>query len=416
MIEIKCFRCGSKDWTYSGYKPLKEGQKIRTQRFFCKSCKKEFTDEDILEMYPDSDIELIRENIRLDKKNQKFSDTSRIERKSVREYARLDNAVSEYNKELIKILDRYNLSKFTIQHKYYQNEAAGILHLTDAHFNELVNLVINKYDFKIAAKRCKLFVDEAREYFKLKNIRNVLFAITGDLLNSDRRLDELLNQATNRSKATFLATRIIELMILDLNQDFNITVANVTGNESRVNKDVAWSDVLATDNYDFTIFNILNYIFKGCKGINFVINEDPTEQVVKVAGKNILLVHGNQKVLKQKLEAGIQSIKGKYTAMGTIIDFVLLGHLHSARIGDVYARGSSIVGANAYSNRELQLTSRASQNIHIIYTNDRIDSIKIDLQDVSNIEGYNIEMELAAYNAKSADRITKKKVAYEIVI
>ncbi|MCK4446859.1 MAG: IS1 family transposase [Candidatus Marinimicrobia bacterium] len=415
MIDIKCPECGSSDWKYSGYKPLKKGETVKKQRFLCKDCNKEFLDEDVLDQFPDIDLELLRENIRLAKKTQRFQDSNRIERKAFREYARIDNAVAEYNRELVKILDQYNLAKFTIKHKNYQNEAAGIFHLTDPHFNELVNLAINKYDFNIASKRCKLFVEEAREYFKLKNVRNVLFAMTGDLLNSDRRLDELLAQATNRSKATFLAVRLIELMILDLNKDFNISVANVTGNESRVAKDIAWNDIMATDNYDFTIFNMLRYLFRGSKGIVFLLNDDPMEQIVKVVNKNVLLIHGHQ-IKKSGVEKAIQGIKGKYAAKGITIHFIISGHLHSSRIGDVFARGSSMVGANEYSERGLQLTSRASQNIHIVYNSNRIDSIKIDLQHTEHIEGYNIETEIEAYNAKSANRIRKKRTIFEVVI
>ena len=415
MIDIKCPECGSSDWIYSGYAKLKKGETVKAQQFYCKDCQTIFTDKRILDQFPDIDLELLRENIRLAKKTQRFQDSNRIERKAFREYARIDNAVAEYNRELVKILDQYNLAKFTIKHKNYQNEAAGIFHLTDPHFNELVNLAINKYDFNIASKRCKLFVEEAREYFKLKNIRNVLFAMTGDLLNSDRRLDELLAQATNRSKATFLAVRLIELMILDLNKDFNVNVANVTGNESRVAKDIAWNDIMATDNYDFTIFNMLGYLFRGSKGVTFLLNDDPMEQVVKVVNKNILLIHGHQ-IKKSGVEKAIQGIKGKYAAKGITIHFIISGHQHSARIGDVFARGSSIVGANEFSERGLQLTSRASQNIHIVYNSNRIDSIKIDLQHTEHIEGYNIETEIEAYNAKSANRIRKKRTIFEVVI
>jgi len=415
LLKIKCPECGSSNWIYSGYAKQKKGETEKAQQFFCKDCQTTFTDKKILDQFPDVDLELLRENIRLAKRTQRFADSNRIERKAFREYARIDNAVAEYNQELVKVLDRYNLAKFTIKHKNYQNEAAGIFHLTDPHFNELVNLAINKYDFNIASKRCKLFVEEAREYFKLKNVRNVLFAMTGDLLNSDRRLDELLAQATNRSKATFLAVRLIELMILDLNKDFNLTVANVTGNESRVAKDIAWNDIMATDNYDFTIFNILNYLFKGSPGIDFIFDGDPMEQVVKVVNKNILLIHGHQ-IKKSGVEKAIQGIKGKYAAKGITIHFIISGHLHSARIGDVFARGSSMVGANEYSERGLQLTSRASQNIHIVYSSNRIDSIKIDLQHTEHIEGYNIETEIEAYNAKSADRIRKKRTVFEVVI
>ena len=414
MIQIKCPNCNSSNWIYCGYARRNKDEIGRPQKFFCKDCQTAFSDKTILSQFPDVDLELLRENIKLTKRTQRFQDSNRIERKAFREYARIDNAVAEYNQELIKVLDKYNLAKFTIKHKNYHNEAAGIFHLTDLHFNELVNLAINKYDFNIAAKRCKLFVEEAREYFKLKNVRNILIAMTGDLLNSDRRLDELLAQATNRSKATFLAVRLIELMILDLNKDFNITVANVTGNESRIAKDIAWTDIMATDNYDFTIFNILGYLFGGSKGVTFLANDDPLEQVVKVGNKNILMVHGNQ--VTGKTEKAIQSIKGKYAARGIIIHFIIFGHFHSARIGDVFARSGSMVGANGYSDKGLQLTSRASQNIHIVYSSDKIDSIKIDLQHTKKIEGYNIETEIEAYNAKSSDKIRAKRVIFEVVI
>ena len=81
----------------------------------------------------------------------------------------------------------------------------------------------------------------------------MLLAFTEDILNSDRRLDELLANSTNRAKATLLAIDIIQQMIIDLNEDFNVTVANIIGNESRLEKDVTWGSDIATDNFDFQI-------------------------------------------------------------------------------------------------------------------------------------------------------------------
>jgi len=413
LLDIKCPECNSGNWIYSGYKRLTQGEITKAQQFFCKDCQTTFTDKKVLDQFPDIDLDLLRENIRLAKQKQRFEDSNRIERKSFRDYARIDNSVSDYNQELIKLLEKYNLAEFTIEHNAYNDMAAGIIHFTDPHFNELVNLAINKYDFTVASKRCQLLVEEARLYFKAKCIHNVLFAMTGDLLNSDRRLDELLSQATNRSKATFLATRLIELMLFDLNKDFNLTVANVTGNESRVQKDIAWGDMIVTDNYDFTIFNILEYLFRGSKGIQFIKNGDPAEQVIKVGKKNILLIHGHQ--FKGNVYRAIQNIQGKYSARGIQIDFVICGHLHSALISDTFARGSSLVGANEYSDRGLGFTSRASQNIHIIFSNDRIDSIKIDLQDTTGIKGYNIEGEIKSYEAKPSEKVIEKPI-YEVGI
>ena len=358
------------------------------------------------------DPELVKSNVAYKLQTQKYQDTNRIERKTFREHARISNAVEEYTKELISVFNKHDVAKFTIKHDV-NGKAVGLVHITDAHFNELVELDNNKYDFKIAGQRLKLLISKARQYFKGAGITNVLIALTGDLINSDRRLDELLNQATNRSKATFLAVQLLENVIIDLNQDFNITVACVSGNESRVGKDWSWSEQIASDNYDFTIFNILKYIFKNSESISF-ISGDSVELVVNLAGQKVLMLHGNS--ITADTEKSVQQIIGKYSTKGIRIDYVIFGHLHSARVGDNYARGSSLVGSNAYSDRGLQLSGRASQNIGLFFDNGNRDVIKVDLQNYQGVEGYDIEQELEAYNAKSASKLHQKQTIFEVVV
>lgn len=365
------------------------------------------------------DPEMIVENVKLAKQRQRFADSNRVERKSFREYARIENAVAELNKELLDVLKKHDLSKHTSMHfdntnNNIKKQACGIVHITDAHFNELVDLGINKYDFEIASKRCRKFIRKAKQYFKVANINNVLLAMTGDILNADSRLDKILNEATNRSKAVFLAVQILQQVIFDLNKDYNVNVACVTGNEGRIHEETGWSDILVTDNYDFSIFHILKYLFKDSDGIKFIDDNNYVEQIVNVGGQNILLIHGHQ--ITTKVEHSIQQIKGKYAAHGIIIDFVIYGHLHSCRIGNTYSRGASIVGANDYSESGLLLTSRASQNIHIIYGKNERDSINVDLQDTEGETGYDIDKELAEYNAKSKSKLNGKKVVFEIVV
>lgn len=361
--------------------------------------------------YISGHIDIITENVRLAKQKQGHQDRNRIANKSFREYARIENALEPYNEELVRLLKKKRLSKKTIHHNKL-GDSAGIFHFTDSHFNELVSLPHNKYDFHVAARRCKLMVDKAKKYFHASGVKNVLFAMTGDLMNSDRRLDELLNMATNRAKATMLAVELMQQMLLDLNRDFDLTVAYVTGNESRVREVEEWSDMLATDNYDFTIMEFLKRLFEGSKGIQF-IDGDPREQVVKVAGQKILLIHGNQK--KTMAEPMLQQIVGKWTKKGVKVDFILLGHIHSTWISDWFARGASLVGDNDYSDKALQLMGRASQNIHILTKTDR-DSIKLDLQNTDGVIGYNIDSSLEAYNAKSADKNKPQTVTFQVTI
>jgi predicted phosphodiesterase len=376
------------------------------QRYGCIKCRSKT-------VFPiwDADHDIVRENVRLSKQKQKAQDNNRIYNKAFREHARIENAVEEYTKELITLFENNKLSKTTSKHRT-SNKAVGVIQFSDVHFNELVELENNRYDFKVASSRVKHFVNKAKTYFKTANISNVVMALTGDLMNSDRRLDELLNQATNRANATFLGVDILQQAILDLNEDFNVTVASVIGNEGRANKEMGWSDVVASDNYDYTIFQCLRYLFRdSC--VKF-IHGDPSELVINVAGQNLLMLHGHGS-LRGKLDSSVNQIAGRYSLKGIKIDYVIFGHVHSARVGDNFGRSSSMVGANDYSEKALNLNGRASQNCYIFYNDGNRDGIKVDLQNVKD-KGYNIKESLEAYNAKSAKKRHKTKTIFEVVV
>jgi len=394
---LACPRCYHRGLTKSGFDKSK-------QRYECRACKHRSVN-------PIEDLELLRENVKYRKEKQKAQDVTRIERKGFREHARIENAVEEYSKELKKLFEKNKLHKSTKSHKI-SKRAVGVIQFSDVHFNELVELQNNRYDFKVASQRCQYFVEKASAYFKTNGVSQVVVALTGDLMNSDRRLDELLNQASNRANATFLAVDIMQQVILDLNSNFNISVANVVGNEGRANKELGWSNQVATDNYDYTIFNCLRYLFKDSK-VHFV-DGDPSELVINVAGQNLLMIHGHG-AIGAGVEKSINQICGRYSMKGIKIDYVIFGHVHSARVGDCFGRSSSMVGANDYSEKALNLGGRASQNAYVFYDNGNRDGIKIDLQNI-DCKGYEIDKTLEAYNAKSAKKNRKRETIFKVVV
>tara|TARA_R100000655_G_scaffold6976_2_gene19324 strand:- start:112 stop:1338 length:1227 start_codon:yes stop_codon:yes gene_type:complete len=362
--------------------------------------------KDIIQ-YEIADKEVIEENLKLAKKSQKQADLNRIKNKSFREHSRLENALVEYNKALIDILKTESLKTTIKQHKS-KGKQAIIVQIADTHFNELVDLKNNKYDFEVASKRLQKFAHHIKEYASFYNVNEILIAITGDLLNSDRRLDEKLAMSTNRAKATFLGVHLLKHFILDLNSIANVSVGCVSGNESRA-YELGWVDIVATDNYDFTIFEILRMLLPD---INF-ITSGGLELVVEVNGHKCLIIHGHQ--LGNMQNDKIAKVISKYARNGIILDFMICGHLHETKITDMFARSSSLVGANAYSENALLLSSKAAQNIYIMKDNERHD-IRIDLQHTKGFKGYAINKELSAYNAKSLDKTHKKQTVFKIVI
>jgi predicted phosphodiesterase len=355
-----------------------------------------------------ADKEIIEYNLRLAKQKQKAQDLNRIANKSFREYARQENALEEYNKELIKVLKENSINVELVEQKK-DSESVVVVQVADTHFNELVDLQTNRYDFKIASKRLQKFAYYIKQYAELHNASSFLVAITGDLMNSDRRLDEKLAMATNRSKATFLAVHLLKHFILDLQEQANVRVCCVTGNESRITEFCGWVDIVASDNYDFTIFEILRLLLPD---IEF-IRGDALEVVVNINGKNMLVIHGHQLGKMDSNQVG--KVISKYSSKGVIIDFIICGHLHETMIRDNIARSASLVGSNSYSEKALNLSGRAAQNIYI-FTNDGRQDVRIDLQDVDGWNGYDIDMELASYNTKSLEKTHKKETIFKIIV
>jgi len=359
----------------------------------------------------DTDREIIVETVKLAKQKQSLQDVQRIERKSFRESARIENAIEALNIEIVSILKSNIFSAPKIEATTHNGKACLILHISDNHLNEQVDLPHNQFNWTIASRRLRKLADRAIQIGKAYGIKKLLVAFTGDLLNSDRRLDEMLSNATNRASACILAVYLYGQMLNHLAGHFRVSVASISGNESRIQKDVGWAKEVASDNYDALIFNILR--MQHSHYIDFSHSTEPSEQVVTVAGQNILLIHGHG--AKGTGQANIQSTKGRYLARGVLIDIVISGHIHEAQISDMSARSSSLVGSNNYSEDALNLSGRASQNLYIVHEGGGFDGLKVDLQHTGD-DCYDIKEHLITYNTKSASKCHTPQTIFSVVI
>jgi len=395
---------------------LSEDTTLHSFKRYCRRIRQYLEQKDLYDVELGTN-DVANHNTKLHKENQRLRDLRRVEAKLLREEERLDNTLIELNKQLITLLEKNNLSKFTKEHVVKDGTYYGVINLSDLHLNELIDSlsISNKFDFEIASKRLKKLSHHTKKIFNSYNIKTVLIANTGDFLNSDRRLDEKMSMATNRTQATLLSCYLLEQFILDLNKSFNIKIATVIGNESRVGEDLSYSEIIASDSYDVMIHNILKIMFKNCKGVSF-IEGGVIEKVVSLGDFNILLLHGD-KLNQSSIDRAIYSKFAKYAQKGITINYVMFGHLHSALISDYYSRGSSLCGGNSYSDEGLNLISKASQNIFIINSDLKdIHGIKVDLQNTDDTIGYNINKNLEAYNAKSINKLYDSKVIVQVII
>ena len=362
------------------------------------------------------DPQIVAENVRLAKRAQGFADRNRIQNKAFREHARIENAVEGYAERLCDLLQEHGLTcagepKFTPHER-----AVGVLHLTDIHFNETVELAQNKYNFEVAGKRLQKLVERAHSSWQKDGVSHVVLAITGDLMNSDRRLDELLANQDNRARATLGAVDILQQLTQDLiTKGYTVTGADVNGNEGRCTKEVGWVPKVASDNYDETICRMLEYLFRDHSAVQWASRDDATELVINIAGHNWLLIHGHQ--LGKDLEASTGKLVSKYAKRGVQIRYVISGHIHSEYMNENFCRSSSPVGDNAYSDKALNLTGRAAGSFFTAFDDGSIEGTMVDLQEYDEFEGYAPIEAYRASNPKSAIKARGQGVTiFEVVV
>lgn len=347
----------------------------------------------------DLDEDIVAENVKLAKKVLRLQDTQRIERKYFRESSRVDNALVEVTRALNETLlaKKFDAdcTKWKID-KSKDKPPVGVIHFTDHHLNEIVNdLQSNKFDIHIASKRIQKHVHKSLRWFQSHGVHQVLLAMTGDMIKNNQFISEITEMATSRAHTVLLAVEIYSQVIQHINlEGFNVTIASVIGNESRMNKDFDTTDFLASDSFDLMIHKLLQTMFRDKPGVSFVPMTNPLECVVNLNGLNLLLVHGNVHGRLSgtgTIEKATAVIKSRYAASGTRVDYLISGHIHSAYMSDNFARASSIVGSNSYSERQLGLTGKASQNAFMFYEDGTIDGIKNDLDKTEGYSGYNID-------------------------
>lgn len=345
------------------------------------------------------DQEIIEKSVNLARSRQRLMDSNRIERKAFREHARVVNALEDMNKSLLEALHSYQFNINTVEHQVdvdSTNPPIGVVQVSDAHINMVISDVQeNVFDTTIASKRLYKHTCLSINKFKAEGVKKVVLALTGDLVKNIQHLSEISQNSMSRANCVFIAVDIFSQMIQLLNDEgFNVVVASVVGNESRTTEANHETDFLASDSFDLMIHKMLQIVWMNKPGVEVVPMTNTMECVLNLNGSNLLLLHGHAHgrfASTSSLEKNTDSIVARYVSTGIKIDYVILGHIHSAYISDKFARSGGLPGTDEYAARKLNLFGRASQNSFIFYSDGSIDGFKHDLQNVNGWLGFNFD-------------------------
>ena len=293
---------------------------------------------------------------------QKLRDENNLLRKSARETFRGEQALEEVKSKLYSMAKDLsgvdfimNWGKEPIETK---NNNIGILVLSDWHIGKLVNLEGNKFSEDIAVKRLNKLYERVRKQIYTYELTELRILLLGDFIHSQSRPDMKAQgqyvEIESGLKCFYLIKNLIDKLYNHLNK---IDIDCVVGNESRFDSANPHTNLneVAKNSIDYMIYEMLNLAYKENKGILVHSTNNYFENLVDINGFNLLAIHGD-KINHSKLESELSKLKYKiYQDTRKSVDYVVMGHIHSALITDSYSRNASLVGADEYATRGLNI-------------------------------------------------------------
>lgn len=275
------------------------------------------------------------------------------------------------------------------QVKGFERGGTLVVQLSDLHFGATAHRDGRPpYRLETAAKRLRLYAQKVIESALIKGTRNLVVALTGDLIES--RMGKNMPDKTTgfdgcQTHAAQVAAHVIASFIQELrasNLFDQISIHGVPGNEARLTDRVSFEDSLAAENYDCKLHAHLSWVFGSDPKVKIGFSVRP--MVIEVEQLKVLLIHGNT------LGGELSQRKIRETLAQYGADFGLSGHIHYPYSCADWARSGSLIGECNYAADGINLRSgRASQTI-MHFQGTRRDSTFIDLDDPGEIEGYAI--------------------------
>lgn len=294
------------------------------------------------------------------KDEQLEKDLRRITNKQLRKESRAENLLKILFKDVKKAIsseDRFEVKPRSVK----EEDKIGIIQFSDLHFGEVVSLSTNEYNLEVAIQRLNTHIEESTKYFKSLGVKDIYLFFTGDLLNSDRRYDELLTNTCNRAKALVYLFRYFDKTIQDISKEFNILgIESVVGNESRIDLDLSGINSLASNNFDFIFHEMLRAAFPNL--VSDVLEGAVVERCVKIKDEVILLTHGMYFKANDVFDTIPRYAQENYG----YVTYTMCGHIHDAVVTAHVGRSGGLPGGNDYSRRLKCFNTLAAQNCYII--------------------------------------------------
>ena len=336
---------------YSGYAVYKHF----TEKFENKYCSSEE-----IERLEELKREIYKEKIKL-------SDTRREYRRHLTNEARYENLVDTLKSE-IKDLETLPLHCNKVN---YNTNVSGALLISDIHYGNTTDNVLNYYNTDVAKERIQQLLDKTIYYCSLHRVQTLYINLLGDLIAGSIHTGVRIEQEEDVISQIINISEILSNFISEISKYVtNVKVVCIQGNHGRTMSNL--KENLNQENYERLIYE---YIKLRLPNLSMVNNGFEDWATYEIDNRKIFVEHGDKTKIEQIKQKAIN-------LLGYVPDDIFVGHYHRMEMiddnnTDVIINGS-ILSTDSYAMNH-RLTAKPHQVLRI-YNQDDVCTYKLNLK------------------------------------
>lgn len=307
--------------------------------------------------------ELQRERQEIQKEKQKLSDERTELNRQIREEARKESYLDLVRRVILEETKPIELNCDTQSYRVTNNNSL-IVHLTDIHAGEEVDIFSNKFNQEILKERIEKYTNKIIEIGTTHGSEDcylIISEIVSGIIHNNLRLQNNMDMMESFK----YISELISSMIVTLSEYFdNVYVYVTEGNHSRISANK--EDSLKGENMDILLPFYLRARLQNYHNVYCYDNADPIEIArFDVYSNHIMAAHGDRD--------NPQNVIQNFTMMfGVKPDIVYLGHRHTNGLSTVFGsrvvESGSLIGTNNYA-QDIRKCSKPEQTVSVVDEN-----------------------------------------------
>lgn len=308
---------------------------------------------------------LNNQKIELEKERQKLYTTKVEMQRLIRQEARFEM----FYENVKNSIESLPMPKIQRDFEEINTDKAYLLCIADIHAGAQFDLPTNHYSIDECKRRFSVLLDKTIQYIKNNDISLLHVVTLGDDIQGILRVSDLQLNETSVVEATVFVARMIASFLNELSAYCYVDYYHVSeSNHSQTRPIGTKTSELATEDIEYVIGNYISDMlaFNSRVAVNTNFGHDYIE--IPIFNYNILAMHGHT------VNNVDTVLKDMGTLHGKLIDFVILGHLHTGKSVQGNERENydtevlvcpSFQGTDPFAYKKLGKSSKAACKIFI---------------------------------------------------